>query len=299
MTAREMAIEKAVSMKGQRDQIVDLYNTYTPRARSYKVKYDDMLCATYVSAIFIALGWTDIVPPECGARQLYQNMAALGRGVQDPKRVPEPGDLIFFGDSKYVTGIKHVGIVTEVTNGGKRIYYYDIQSKAGRHTCPVGYSYIWGYGIPDYESKDTYSAQPKLPKEEPTVTVGNKTESKPTFKAGDLVRVKPGARWYSGSTIKATVFSDTWYLIQVKGDRAVLGMNYAETRNIQSPIHTDNIEHVYPQEETPVEEIKMEVKIALSATVLESTAEKLKSMASQSGKSVGEIIDELTAKGAM
>ena len=281
MTAREMAVEKAISFKGKRNEVVDVYNTYRPFPRNYRVKYDDMLCATYVSAIFIALGWTDIVPPECGAWRLYANMEALGRAVLDKTRVPEPGDLIFFGNGKVKTAITHVGIVESITNNGKRIYYWDVQNTAGRHTCPVGYSWIMGYGMPDYTSKDQY----EIPLPDPAPS-----NESPVFKAGDLVRVKKGAKWYRGSTIKASVFDDMWYIVQVKGDRAVLGMNYAESRDIQSPINVKDIEHVLPQIETPVEEIKT---VKLTAVILEETSDRLFAMASQTGKDVGEIIDSI------
>lgn len=161
MTARETAVKKAISIARPRNGVVDIYNTYTPRPRGYKVKYSDQICATYVSAIFIALGWTDIVPPECGAHQLYQNMAKIGHGVQDRNRVPEPGDLIFFGNSKYVTGIQHVGIVTSVKNG-KQIYYYDAAASIRQHTLPVGHHSIWGYGIPDYVAKEKPKEEIKM-----------------------------------------------------------------------------------------------------------------------------------------
>lgn len=152
MTARETAVKKAIELARPRNRVVDIYNTYLPRPRGYKVKYSDQICATYVSAVFIALDWTDIVPPECGAHQLYENMANLGRGVHDRNRIPEPGDLIFFGNSVYVTGIQHVGIVTAVD--GKRIYYYDAGLVIKRHILPVGHNSIWGYGIPDYAAKE-------------------------------------------------------------------------------------------------------------------------------------------------
>lgn len=99
MSAIQQVLDYVVSMKGKREEVVDIYNTYLPRPRGYKVKYSDMLCATFVSSIFIYLGWTDIVPPECGARQLYQNMEKIGRGIPDKKRVPNVGDLIFFGSN--------------------------------------------------------------------------------------------------------------------------------------------------------------------------------------------------------
>lgn len=169
MIARQTAIQTAISFKGKRNEIVDIYNTYLPRPRGYKVKYDDMLCATYVSAVYVKLGWTDIVPPECGAMQLYRNMEALGRAVLDKKRVPEIGDLIFFGNGSNVSKINHVGIVTEVK--GKQIYYYDLQSVVGRHTCPVGYAYVMGYGMPDYASKDLDPLPEPTPKPDaPTIS---------------------------------------------------------------------------------------------------------------------------------
>ena len=272
MLARQTAVKTAIDMKGQRNEVVDLYNTFLPHPRRYKVKYEDMLCATYVSSIFIKLGWTDIVPPECGAHQLYQNMDALGRGVQDKKRVPEIGDLIFFGNSKYVSGIQHVGIVTEVKNN-KQIYYYDLQSVVGRHTCPVGYSWIWGYGMPDYASKDI---QPKP--EEPAPQTDH------VFKVGDLVTINPGAKWYRGSSIKLSCFSDKWYICSIKGDRAVLGMNEAETRNIQSPINTKDITLVVPEQHSSV---------TISAVVRWDTLQLLEIMATGNNKTIGEIIDML------
>ena len=272
MIARQTAVQTAIKMNGQRNEVVDLYNTFLPHPRRYKVKYEDMLCATYVSSIFIKLGWTDIVPPECGAHQLYQNMDALGRGVQDKKRVPEIGDLIFFGNSKYVSGIQHVGIVTEVKNN-KQIYYYDIQSRVGRHTCPVGYSWIWGYGMPDYASKDI---QPKP--EEPAPQTDH------VFKVGDLVTINPGAKWYRGSSIKLSCFSDKWYICSIKGDRAVLGMNEAETRNIQSPINTKDITLVVPEQHS---------NVTISAVVRWDTLQLLEIMATGNNKTIGEIIDML------
>lgn len=294
MIARQTAVQTAIQMNGQRNEVVDLYNAYfdahpKERPRRYRVKFEDMLCATFISSVFIKLtnetgqNWLDIVPPECGAHQLYQNMDALGRGVQDKKRVPEIGDLIFFGNSKYVSGIQHVGIVTEVKNN-KQIYYYDIQSRVGRHTCPVGYSYIWGYGMPDYASKDFQSTLPPTPTtEEP------KTERE--FKVGDLVTINPGAKWYSGSTIKLSCLSDKWYIMQVKGDRIVLGMNEKETRNIISPIHAKDITLVVAQE--PVAPNLNDNKVSITVDIDKETYQLLQIMSQGNGKSVGEIIDLL------
>ena len=284
MIARQTAVQTAISFKGKRTEIVDIYNTYLPRPRGYKVKYDDMLCATYVSAVFIKLGWTDIVPPECGAWRLYANMEALGRAVLDKKRVPEIGDLIFFGNGSTVNRIQHVGIVTEVQNG-KQIYYYDIQANVGRHTCPVGYSYVMGYGMPDYAAHD-------LDKPEPTPEPAPQPVPQPdhVYAVGDLVTINPGARWYRGQSIKLSCINDKWYIMSIKGDRAVLGMNLAETRNIQSPIHTCDISLVVANGaiEQPPED-----KVSITVTVDKETLELLDIMATGNNKTMGEIIDML------
>lgn len=287
LRAARKAVDYAVSQKGQRNSVVDVYNTYLPHPRRYKVKYEDMLCATFVSSIFIALGWTDIVPPECGAHQLYSNMEALGRAELNKKIVPAVGDLIFFGNSRYVTGIQHVGIVQEVTSDKKRIYYYDLTGVVGRHTCPVGYSWIMGYAWPDYASKDAVTPTPQ-PEPEP---VAGKIED------GDLVKIRDGARWYSGSTIKASVMAKNWYVIQNKNGRIVLGMSEDERSNITSPIHEEDVILVRkaggaepeptpePTPEPPPE------KESFTALVKRSTLVKLEALAQAKGVSVGEILD--------
>ena len=279
MIARQTLIQTAIALKGQRNEVVDIYNTFLPRPRGYKVKYDDMLCATYASTPYIQLGWTDIVPPECGAMQLYKNMEALGRAVLDKTRVPGVGDLIFFGNGNTVSKINHVGIVTEVKDN-KQIYYYDLQSVVGRHTCPVGYSYVMGYGMPDYASKDL---EP-LPDPEPA------PDAPHVYQVGDLVTVNPGAKWYKGQSIKMSVINDKWYVMSVKGDRAVLGMNLAETRNIQSPIHTCDISLVVANGAI---ELPPEDKVTITVTVDRETLELLDIMATGNNKTMGEVIDML------
>lgn len=69
-----------------------------------------------------------------------------------------------------------------------------------------------------------------------TVTTG----SSGSIKKGSLVSIKSGATWYNGTSIPSGVLAKKWYVLQVKGDRAVL--HKAETSgdydNIMSPIHT-------------------------------------------------------------
>lgn len=266
MTARQTAVQTAIAMKGQRAEVVQIYNSFLPHPRGYIVKADsDQLCATYASAPFIVLSWTDIVPPECGARQLYRNMEAIGSSSENTKRVPQVGDLIFFGTGSKPSGINHVGIVVDVTNNNKRVVYYDISTsgRVGQHYIPVGDPWICGYGLPDYASKDVPSPTPT-----PTPTPAHE------FKVGDLVTVNAGAKWYKGQSIKASVFKDQWYVLTVKGDRVVLGMNLAETRNIQSPIHAEDLTLVTPDQPAVTDQ-----QVTISVTVHEETWQLLQIMA--------------------
>ena len=52
--------------------------------------------------------------------------------------------------------------------------------------------------------------------------VKNKTSS---LNVGDSVRVKTGSEWYDGQSIANFVFKNQYEVIQVKGDRVVIGVN--------------------------------------------------------------------------
>lgn len=294
MAIADIALKKAASFNGQRNSFVDIYNSHTPLARRYRVKYEDELCATYVSAIFIDLGWYDIVPPECGAFRLYRNMKAIGRDYWGNDRVPNRGDLIFFGPGPNYADwrISHVGIVDHVE--GDNIIFWDIAGYVvSKASCKLGnkytrkYGYVTAYGMPDYESKSS-SEMPDIPSA-PEIPEPKNRE----FKAGDLVKIKPGAKWYRGQTIKPSVFDTSWYIIQVNGDRAVLGMDVSERSNIQSPINVMYLDHVFPVPIEPTPEPKEPVKIAINAFVLQETADRLGSISEQTGKDIGAIIDSI------
>jgi hypothetical protein len=78
------------------------------------------------------------------------------------------------------------------------------------------------------------------------------TPSQPTtsFKVGDLVKINAGARYYGGGAIPQWVVNEKWYISSISGDRAVLGLNEAKNRNIQSPINTKDITLVKTQTTT-------------------------------------------------
>ena len=57
---------------GSHREIIDIYNAHKPLARGYKVTYTDAWCATFVSAVAIKLGYTDIIPTECGCPKMIE-----------------------------------------------------------------------------------------------------------------------------------------------------------------------------------------------------------------------------------
>lgn len=151
-------------------QIIDLYNSYLPHPRGYKVTYNDAWCAATVSAAAIRNGFTDICPVECGCSELIKLYQKLGRWTEDDSYIPSPADLIFYdwndngiGDNKGAPN--HVGLVEMVSNG---IITVIEGNKSGspdavaRRTIAVNGKFIRGFGCPDYASKVTILSDPIL-----------------------------------------------------------------------------------------------------------------------------------------
>ena len=82
------------------------------------------------------------------------------------------------------------------------------------------------------------------------------TPSTSSFKTGDLVSIKSGARYYNGGGIPNWVVAEKWYISSISGDRAVLGLNEIKNRNIQSPINTKDITLVTAKVNTYTKSLK-------------------------------------------
>lgn len=93
----------------------------------------------------------------------------------------------------------------------------------------------------------------------PKVDNSNKASSKPTttkFNVGDLVKINSGAKYYNGAKMPSWVADEKWYIASISGDRAVLGLNEAKNRNIQSPINTKDITLVTAVSKTYTKSLK-------------------------------------------
>ena len=128
LDAREKVVGIAVSHLGQNEYdgthraIIDRYNAQAVLPRGYKVTYTDAWCATFVSAVAIKCGLSDIMPLECGCEamiSLYRSHA-VSRWEEDESITPQPGDVVFYdwqdsgsGDDRGAAD--HVGIVSSVS----------------------------------------------------------------------------------------------------------------------------------------------------------------------------------------
>lgn len=144
---------------GSHKPIIDLYNSHTPLAQGYAVKYSDAWCSAFVSAVAIDLGWTDIIPTECGCQRHIQLFQNINRWEEDDRYIPSPGDLIFYSSkgAKSFGGntgwSDHVGIVVSVQGQYITTIEGNINNQVAYRHILVGDPKIRGYGLPDFASK--------------------------------------------------------------------------------------------------------------------------------------------------
>ena len=161
MTTREKVVAKAKSYVGCKEsdgsfkKIIDLYNSHKPLARGYKVKYTDEWCATFVSAVSIACGLTDIMPTECSCSKMIELYKKLGCWQESDSYVPSPGDLIMYdwedsGSGDNTGQPNHVGIVASVEGTSIIVIEGNKSEAVAYRAMTVNGKYIRGYCVPNY-----------------------------------------------------------------------------------------------------------------------------------------------------
>ena len=134
MTENEIRAKVAATAKkylgckesdGGHRQFIDAYNGFKPLPRNHRMTYSAAWCATFVSAVAIECGLTEIIPVECGCSLMIGLYKKLGRWREDENYIPKVGDIIFYdwddGKDFAVTdnsgSPEHVGIVVSVSGG--------------------------------------------------------------------------------------------------------------------------------------------------------------------------------------
>lgn len=181
--SRSAIVSEAISHIGVKEgsilhhKIIDRYNARKPLPRGYAVKYTDAWCATFVSYLAIVMGYTDIIPVECGCPQMISLAKEMGIWVEDDSYVPKPGDIPLYdwqdsgkGDNEGVPD--HIGIAEKVVNGIMTVIEGNYHDAVGRREIAVNGRYIRGYIVPRYDEE----AQPEPAKEEPAVDAAHTVE---------------------------------------------------------------------------------------------------------------------------
>ena len=140
--------------------IIDTYNNHSPLARGVKMQYNWEWCATFVSAVAIKLGYTDIIPTECSCTKMISLLKKIGSWDERDNRVPLPGEIIFYNWEAPATGddasdADHVGIVESVRNGIITVIEGNYSQSVKRRNIAVDHRYIRGYGVPKYDKEVT------------------------------------------------------------------------------------------------------------------------------------------------
>lgn len=161
MTTREKIVAQARAWIGRKESdgshnhIISIYNGHQPLARNYKVKSTDPWCATFISALAIKLGATDIIPTECSCSKMIELMKGKGIWQENDAHIPSPGDIIMYdwhdnGNGDCTGAPDHVGIVEKVEDGIITVIEGNINDAVGRRQLQVNGKLIRGYGLPKY-----------------------------------------------------------------------------------------------------------------------------------------------------
>lgn len=152
---------------GTHKKIIDIYNGHAPLARSYKVKYTDAWCATFVSAVAIKCGATGIIPTECSCQQQIALFKALGTWYENENMRPQPGDIVYYdwqdsgsGDNKGVSD--HVGIVESVSTTSFVVIEGNYSNAVKRRTMSINGRYIRGFARPAYGGASVPEVKPTV-----------------------------------------------------------------------------------------------------------------------------------------
>lgn len=214
---RNQVVETALSYlgcneaDGSHKKIIDLYNSHIPRARGYKVKYTDAWCATFVSAVVIECGLTDIMPTECSCTKMIELYKAKGRWQESDSYVPQPGDLIMYdwndsgkGDNKGQPN--HVGIVIAVNGDSFTVLEGNYGNAVKKRPMNVNGKYIRGYCLPDYASKAT-------------------AEEVATKTVAEIAKEVIAGKWGTGTTRKLRLYAAGYKYkeVQAEVNRILLG----------------------------------------------------------------------------
>lgn len=159
--ARKIIVDAARSYlgfseaSGKHRKIIDIYDSKTPLPRNYRVTYSDPWCATFVSAMAIQCGMSDIIPQECSCYYQVVAFAQLDEWCENDAYVPKMGDIIYYdwqddGAGDNTGAPDHVGIVESYYDEQICVIEGNKSDSVERRYIARNARYIRGFGLPDY-----------------------------------------------------------------------------------------------------------------------------------------------------
>lgn len=177
--SRDEVVRLAQSWIGKKESdgsfktIIDIYNTYKPLPRGYKMKYTDAWCACTWSALAISLGYTDIMPIEVSCVKLIDKAKSMGIWKESDTYIPQPGDAVLYdwqdnglGDN---TGHPdHVGVVDYVNkdSGYFTVIEGNYSNSVKKRTININGKYIRGFITPNYNDSPVVTEKISKTKED-------------------------------------------------------------------------------------------------------------------------------------
>lgn len=156
--------------KGTHKPIVDIYNSYLPQPRGYRLTYTDDYCDGAVSAVFIKLNAVDLIGGiECGVEEHVSKFRKKGIWKEDGRIVPQPGDIIVYSWRKSTQPNNaysdHIGMIEIVDKKNRTMTVIEGNTQGGivgRRIVPFGWEYIRGFALPHYSKKEADSKIPEI-----------------------------------------------------------------------------------------------------------------------------------------
>lgn len=197
MTTANQVIKEARKWIGTKQgtakhkNLVDAYNSISPKPRGYTLKMTDDWCDAFVTVVFDKAGASNLIGREVGVQRHIDIFKSKGIWIEDGKIKPKVGDIITYNwdDSTQpnVGWADHIGIVEKVDTKNITVIEGNISNRVDRRTLEIGHGNIRGYARPKYSSKPAE----KSPTKPVDTVIGN-------FKVGDMI------------TFKGAVFADSY-----------------------------------------------------------------------------------------
>lgn len=172
---------------GTHKQIIDIYNSYTPLPRGYKVKYTDSWCMTFVSACFIKTGLAALCPLECSCGNAITKAKKMGIWQENDDITPNVGDLIMYDWDKKDGWPEHVGIVEAVSGNQITVIEGNKSDAVARRTITAGNASIRGYVQPKYSGATATTPSTPSTGTETSQSTSGFTTGTYTITASDLI----------------------------------------------------------------------------------------------------------------